>query len=212
MIEEELSGSTKGKQGNGRRDRDDEEEWGRIPIPQSDYSYSTEGWLSDESEQEEEEDLKKQLARQGNALDYLIGPRKNGRILTKEGNIIDLQENIKSSLVEQETSHEDNLSNLETPPVPPSWTRHLMSYQRYQLKKEYKGKQTQRKGSLMKQIRKTGKGSLKTSCQNTTQKKKTRAIEIRMTLLQSDTTIRHYRGLSQPTYKKPRNNALPTTR
>ena len=174
VIEEELNENTKGKQGNGRRDRDDEEEWGRIPIPQSDDSYSTEGWLSDESEQEEEEDLKKELSRQSDALAYLIGPRKDGRILTREGKIIDLQEDIQSSLIEQETSYDD-LPNSGDPMVPPSWTRHLMSYQRYQLKKGYKGKQTQRKGNLMKQVRKTGQGSLKTSRQTT----KTRAIELR---------------------------------
>ncbi len=46
------------KRGMERRDRDDEEEWGRIPIPQSDDS-DDEPWLdeshSSESEQEEED-------------------------------------------------------------------------------------------------------------------------------------------------------------
>jgi hypothetical protein len=46
------------KRGMERRDRDDQEEWGRIPIPQSDDS-DDEHWLdeshSPESEQEEED-------------------------------------------------------------------------------------------------------------------------------------------------------------
>jgi hypothetical protein len=43
------------KQGYERNNREDEEEWTRIPIPQSDDSDSTEEWLSDDVEEEEDD-------------------------------------------------------------------------------------------------------------------------------------------------------------
>jgi hypothetical protein len=43
VIEDNAVGKSTSKKGDRRRERDDEEEWGRIPIPQSDDSYSTEG-------------------------------------------------------------------------------------------------------------------------------------------------------------------------
>jgi hypothetical protein len=39
-----------------KAERDEEEEWGRIPIPQSDDSDSTDEWLSEEPEQHESTD------------------------------------------------------------------------------------------------------------------------------------------------------------
>jgi hypothetical protein len=44
------------KRGVEKAERDDEEEWGRIPIPQSDDSDSTDEWLSQEPEQHESTD------------------------------------------------------------------------------------------------------------------------------------------------------------
>jgi hypothetical protein len=66
VIEDNALGNSTSKKGDGRRERDDEEEWGRIPIPQSDDSYSTEGWLSDESEQEETTSTTKQEIHENN--------------------------------------------------------------------------------------------------------------------------------------------------
>ena len=48
------------KRGMEKAERDDEEEWGRIPIPQSDDSDSTDEWLSQEPEQYESTDEKDQ--------------------------------------------------------------------------------------------------------------------------------------------------------
>ncbi len=53
VIEGDTVGESTNTKGDGRRERNDEEEWGRIPIPQSDDSYSTEGWLTDDSDQDE---------------------------------------------------------------------------------------------------------------------------------------------------------------
>ncbi len=50
VIEDDLTANQEDKQGDERRDRDSEEEWGGIPIPQSDDSQSTGDYLSDESE------------------------------------------------------------------------------------------------------------------------------------------------------------------
>jgi hypothetical protein len=97
VIEDEIIGNSTGKKGRyyERMDKDDEEEWGRIPIPQSDDSYSTEDWFSDETKVEEDDHNQGNyyqgiLTLQSNALAYMVGPRKDGRILTKAGTIIDL--------------------------------------------------------------------------------------------------------------------------
>ncbi len=52
MIEDDLPTRTEGKQGHEKRERDNEEEWGGIPIPQSDDSQSTEDDLSNEPDHE----------------------------------------------------------------------------------------------------------------------------------------------------------------
>jgi hypothetical protein len=99
VIKGDTVGESTNTKGDGRRERDDEEEWGRIPIPQSDDSYSTEGWLTDESDQDETNStannnkLKDKAQEYRNCVvAYLLAPRKDGRILTKDGNIIDVNE------------------------------------------------------------------------------------------------------------------------
>ena len=54
VIEDDMGQVDEDQRRNGRRDRDDEEEWGGIPIPQSDDSDSTDEWLSEESETNED--------------------------------------------------------------------------------------------------------------------------------------------------------------
>ena len=55
VIEDDVPVETTEKQGYETRDRDDEEEWGGIPIPQSDDSQSSGDYLSDDTEEEEDE-------------------------------------------------------------------------------------------------------------------------------------------------------------
>jgi hypothetical protein len=55
VIEDDVPADTTRKQGYERRDRDDEEEWGGIPIPRSDDSQSSGDYLSDDKEEEEDE-------------------------------------------------------------------------------------------------------------------------------------------------------------
>ena len=91
----------------GRRDKDDEEEWGGIPIPQSDDS-DDEYWLEEltstesESEQEEEDvsrqSLRKRVATPNNEirdrvnntndLAFLFGPRRDEIIRQRNGNLL----------------------------------------------------------------------------------------------------------------------------
>jgi hypothetical protein len=84
-----------------KAERDDEEEWGRIPIPQSDDSDSTDEWLSEEPEQHEPTITDDKEQSQKGYLNcfvaFLIAPRKDGRILTKEGKIIDTNDVLASN-------------------------------------------------------------------------------------------------------------------
>jgi hypothetical protein len=95
LKEEEQTDPTT-KRGMKKAERDDEEEWGRIPIPQSDDSYSSEEWLSEEPEQYESTSSDDEDQRKKGYLNcfvaFLITPRKHGRILTKEGKIIDVND------------------------------------------------------------------------------------------------------------------------
>ena len=75
---------------DGRRDRDDEEEWGGIPIPQSDDSDSTDEWLSEESDNNEENKNNNKAKYLNCFVSFLIAPRKDGRVLKKDGTIIDI--------------------------------------------------------------------------------------------------------------------------
>jgi hypothetical protein len=67
------------------------------PVPQSDDSYSTEGWLSDGSDQDETNSTSNRDRPKDKTQEYrncvvafMVAPRKDGRILTKDGNIIDV--------------------------------------------------------------------------------------------------------------------------
>ncbi len=76
------------KRGMEKAERDDEEEWGRIPIPQSDDSYSSDEWLSEEPEQYEHTSTDDEDQSQKGYLNcfvaFLIAPRKDGRILINQ--------------------------------------------------------------------------------------------------------------------------------
>jgi hypothetical protein len=186
------------EEGVGRTERDDEEEWGGIPIPQSDDS-EDEYWLDESSDDEPEQheaDTEPSifnprkpdddsddasstltcLAQQPtvspasteqknmsfqNIDDYafLIGPRLDGLIQQKDGTILTLQEPTTIlNLSHQSVSPSLEMTTLNAPYTVrftglPSWTGHLMRFQRSILKMSYKCKSKMR-SKLMKCIRK----------------------------------------------------------
>jgi hypothetical protein len=92
VIEDDTGEVDTDKKGDGRRDKDDEEEWGRIPIPQSDDSYSTGEWLSEESEKNEDNQDRHKKKYLNCFMAFLIAPRKDERVVTKDGKILDVNE------------------------------------------------------------------------------------------------------------------------
>jgi hypothetical protein len=95
-----------------KAERDDEEEWGRIPIPQSDDSDSTDEWLSEEPEQHESN----QKGYLNCFVAFLIAPRKDGRVLTKEGKIIDVND-CSTSIEQQQATTWSNEIPVTAQPV-----------------------------------------------------------------------------------------------
>ncbi len=136
-----------------KAERDDEEEWGIIPIPQSDDSDSTDEWLSQEPEQHESTDEQDQ--NQKGYLNcfvaFLIAPRKDGRVLTKEGKIIDVNNCPTSIEQKQATAWSNEIPVTAQPVTQPHWTKHLMTFQRQQLRKGYR--KHNRPKVMMKSIR-----------------------------------------------------------
>jgi hypothetical protein len=169
-----------------RRDRDDEEEWGRIPIPQSDDESEGDTWLGESDDSETERDIRpacvvsvetafnkepnvkirkdKINRRTTDDFAFRHGPRRDGTILRKDGSTLDLYD--PNTL---KTIHINILSKKpntvpDDVPCRPHWTSALLIFQRLQLKMAYKSK-TKLRGRIMKQIR--GKVSKVTRPQNT---------------------------------------------
>jgi hypothetical protein len=165
------------KRGMEKAGRDDEEEWGRIPIPQSDDS-DNEPWLdessSPESEQEEEDDTieppakRKQEGFSQNALmitnnheivnrestedfAFRIGPRRDGSIRKKDGSIltVDDQPYPKNTQPEKATREEERLPENEV--ALPRWSPLLLAIQRLNLRMGYRLK-NKVKARLMRSI------------------------------------------------------------
>jgi hypothetical protein len=159
--------------------RDDEEEWGRIPIPQSDDS-DNEPWLdesySPESEQEEEDTAieppvkRKQGGFSQNALmivnnhvnvnkesteDFAFrnGPRRDGSIRRKDGSIltVDDQPYPQNTQQEKATREEERLPENEV--ALPRWSPLLLAIQRLNLRMGYRSK-NKVKARLIRSIRK----------------------------------------------------------
>ncbi len=137
----------------GRRDKDDEEEWGSIPIPQSDDS-DDEYWLEEltstesESEQEEEDvsrqSLRKRVATPNNEirdrvnntndLAFLIGPRRDGIIRQRNGKLLTI---LALSPVNPTYSISRSMSDSpqqSDATAIQSWTGHLLHFQLLNLK------------------------------------------------------------------------------
>jgi hypothetical protein len=192
----------KGKHGSERRDRDDEEEQRRIPIPLSDDSDTwLDEFLDDEAESEREEetspgsgltfkqafltveeketskktrhiDVRYHVAREEDmnenkkgtqfwspnptSLAFLIGPRLDGIVRMKSGQILHVTEPIIFQHLPKENNQPDEINLKEIPEDemgPPRWTRHIFTHQRQNLKMQYK-RQTKLRRKLMRQIRK----------------------------------------------------------
>ncbi len=180
VIEDGTVEESTNTKGHGRRERNDEGEWGRIPIPQSDDSDSTEGWLSDESDQGEINPT----TNKSNTMNYrncfiafLVASHKDGRILAKDGTIIDVNERPQNEVTQEDLTLNDELPVTKEAYTRPHWTQHLMAFQRDQLKKGYRIKTTQRSAKLMRQIRRTPQHALKERNKRLKHNKKTRAID-----------------------------------
>jgi hypothetical protein len=153
------------KRGMEKAERDDEEEWGRVPIPQSDDSYSSDEWLSEEPKQCEPTSSDDEDQSQKGYLNcfvaFLIAPRKDGRILTKEGKIIDVNDGPARNERQQATTWSKEIPVIAPTVTQHHWTKHLIAFQRHQLRKGYRKHQRPKvMMKLMRQVqryRQTGK-------------------------------------------------------
>jgi hypothetical protein len=154
------------KKGMERRDRDDEEEWGRIPIPQSDDS-DDEPWLDESRSTEsgqEEEDVTFDTPAMGkgkfsqNALmvvnnpmhvnkesteDFAFrnGPRRDGIIRKKDGSLIIIDDPLYSMTLQTTKGRPKEEGEIpENDPTLPRWSPLLMRIQRQTLKMKYKAR------------------------------------------------------------------------
>jgi hypothetical protein len=102
------------KRGLQKAERDDEEEWGRIPIPQSDDESEGDTWLDESDDSDTERDIRpacvisvktafnkepnvkvgeNKINRQTtDDFAFHHGPRRDGTILRKDGSILNLYE------------------------------------------------------------------------------------------------------------------------
>ncbi len=153
------------KRGKERRDRDDEEEWGRIPIPQSDDESEGDTWLDESDDSDQEHNLrsacvvsvKTMFNKEPNITmknrinkpvtdDFVFrhGKRRDGNILRKDGTILTLYELNPLKVIETNPIGEIQLP--DEVPRRPRWTSALMTFQRLQLIKDGILKQNKIKG------------------------------------------------------------------
>ena len=150
------------KRGMERRDRDDEEEWGRIPIPQSDDESEGDTWLDESDDSEAERDIrpacvvrvetafnrepnikigKYKINRQTtDDFAFRHGPRRDGTILRKDGSTLDLYDLNTRKTVHMNTLSEEKNMVPDDVPCRPHWTSAILTFQRLQLKMKYKSK------------------------------------------------------------------------
>ncbi len=170
---------TQTKRGMERTEKDDEEEWGRIPIPQSDDS-DNEPWLdessSPESEQEEEDVtieppfMRKQEGFSQNALmivnnhvnvnkestedfPFRNGPRRDGSIRRKDGSILTMDDQPYSKDTQPEKALEEEERLPENEVALPRWSPLLLAIQHLNLRMGHRSK-SKVKAKLMRFIRK----------------------------------------------------------
>jgi hypothetical protein len=118
--------------------------------------------MTDDVEEEDDEDTPfKRDREKDEEIAYLIGPRKDGLILNKDGTILDVNENPsrKRKAVNKSTRNKDKNSNdlphIDHIPLRPHWTEQLIVFQLGQLKKGHKMRRQKIAIKLMRQIRTT---------------------------------------------------------
>ena len=174
IIENEGQENEDGAGDKGKKDKDDEEEWGRIPIPQSDDS-EDEPWLEESQSPDSEGENKTPttsnkkgfsqnvLTIASNTLlvdrqsteDFAFrnGPRKDGIIQRKDGSLITLDEDHYTDPSQPERALTRERAIPETGLAPPRWSPLLLTIQGRKLKMKYKAK-TKVRAKLMRAIRK----------------------------------------------------------
>jgi hypothetical protein len=169
---DEQTGTTTNR-GLEKEERDDEEEWGRIPIPQSDDTDSTDEWLSEEPNEYESTSTDDQDQNKKGYLNcfmaFLIAPRKDGRVLTKDGQIIDVDDCSTTTGKQFTVTLPENLPARVQLITRPYWTHHLFAYQHQQLRKGYRKKDRSKvMMKLIRQIQRYHQNKLKNSSGTTT--------------------------------------------
>ena len=180
--DDEEEGGADPKQGCEKTEKDDEEEWGRIPIPQSDDSDESEDWIEPDQENEGDDDSTEELKicclfitprddqpkgrrekdnkKREENLAFLIGPRIDGIVRTKDGTLLTLQEDPLLTNNRAPKVHEPSIESKMNEGLPDgregqdrnTWTSTLMMVQHRNLKMKYKIK-TKKRAKLMREIR-----------------------------------------------------------
>jgi hypothetical protein len=162
------------KRGMERRDRDDGEEWGRFPIPQSDDELEGDTWLDESEDSDQERNVRPACVVSvetafnkepnikigedkinGQTTDdfaFRHGPRRDGTILRKDGSTLDLYDLNTLKTIHINIINEEPKMMPDDVPRRPHWTSALLTFQRLQLKMAYKSK-TKLRARIMKQIR-----------------------------------------------------------
>jgi hypothetical protein len=142
------------KKGYEQMNRDDEEEYSRIPIAgenDSDYDVFEELYDSSYSQGSDEENSDSVNKTATNYVAYAIAPNVPGIVATRtECQPVPLS-NRYDNLYLQADIDESALA-MEQTSTPPKWTDHVMRFQALQLRMAYK-KKTQVRARLMRQIR-----------------------------------------------------------
>jgi hypothetical protein len=152
--QEGTSMGNRKKKGYEQMNRDDEEEYSRIPIAgenDSDYDVFEELYDSSYSQGSDEENSDSVNKTATNYVAYAIAPNVPGIVATRtECQPVPLS-NRYDNLYLQADIDESALA-MEQTSTPPKWTDHVMRFQALQLRMAYK-KKTQVRARLMRQIR-----------------------------------------------------------
>ena len=179
--------------------------------PQSDDSSST------DSEEEEEHGPSKRDRNKEDTLAYLVGPRRDGKILNKDGTIIDVNESFVITIPRRSALPPNGLPASTEATIRPTWTRQLIAFQLSQLKKGHKMGRHKIALKIMRQIRRTvqrieehdiDKGLEK----GTSQSSKNRRFQTQLALPQFDAALGFLNPPNSPVLLHQCMNALTSSR
>jgi hypothetical protein len=142
------------KKGYEQMNRDDEEEYSRIPIAgenDSDYDVFEDLYDSPYSQESDEDENSSVNKSATNYVAYAITPNVPGEVATRTRYQPTPLSNRYDTLYLQSDT-DDIIPAMEQTSSPPKWTGHVMRFQYLQLKMVYKRK-TQMRARLMRQIR-----------------------------------------------------------